>query len=96
MSGAVFVDGMPAVLRQRLALARVDLEEHVLQAGLGAQERGGVLLDVALVLGLELELDDGLAVLELDLADLADLDARGAHGLALARLDRLGVRAARP
>ena len=84
-------DGDAAVLGQRLARARIDLEEHVLEAGLGAQQRGGVLLDVALVLGLELQLDDGLAVLELDLADLADLDAGRAHGLALTRLHGLGV-----
>ena len=86
------VRGPDAAARgQRLAGARVHLEEHVLEPGLGAQQRGGVLLDVALVLLLELHRDHGLAVLELDLADLADLHAGGAHRLALSGLDRLGV-----
>ena len=81
----------PAAVLERLAVARVDLEEHVLQAGLRPQERRGVVLDEAVVLRLELELHDRVAVLELDLADLADLDPGYAHGLALAGLHRLGV-----
>ena len=91
MSGAVFAEEMRPFSGSGLPVPGVDLEEHVLQAGLGAQQRGGVLLDVALVLGLQLQLDHGLAVLELDLADLADLHAGGAHRLALTRLDGLGV-----
>src|SRR3712207_7714649 len=48
---------------------------------------GRVLLDELLVLAVELQLDDGAPVLELHLPDLPDLDAGGAHRLALAGLE---------
>ena len=67
---------------------RLELGHHVLQPGLGPQQHGRVAVDAA-VLRLHLHGDDGLAVLELDVRDLADLDARDVHGLALARRDRL-------
>jgi hypothetical protein len=71
--------------RQR---AWVELHEHVLEARLRAQEHLGVAVD-RLVLVLDLQLDDRDAVLELDAADVADLDAGDVHGLALAGHDCL-------
>ena len=44
-----------------------------LSAGLGPQQRGRVLADQPLVLGIDDHLDDGLAVAQRDLADVADL-----------------------
>jgi hypothetical protein len=85
-------DADPAALGQRLALAGIDLQEHVLRPGLGAQQRAGALAQQVAVLPLELELDDRLAVLELDLADVAHAHARHHDRLALPRRDRLGVR----
>ena len=76
----------------RLVAARLEVDEHVLEAGLGPQQRAGVLPDHALVLGVDDHLDHGLAVLQLDVADVADADAGDAHGLALARGDGLGGR----
>jgi hypothetical protein len=66
----------------------VEREEHVLQPGLRPQQDGGVAMD-RLVLVLDLHHDDGAPVLELHLADLADLDARDVHRLPLPRDDRL-------
>ena len=83
-------------LLERAALARVDLDEHVLRAGLGAQQGARALAEQALVLAVELELHDGPAVLELDLADVADPHAGHDDGLALPRGDRLGVGRAPP
>ena len=69
--------------------AGIERQVHVLEAGLGAQQDGGVLVD-RLVLVLDLHLDDRAAVLEGHVADVADLDAGDVHGLALAGHDRLG------
>src|SRR5829696_4409267 len=66
-----------------------ELGDHVLQAGLGAQQDGRVLVD-AVVARLDLHADDRSAVLELDALDLADLDARDVDRLPLARRDGLG------
>ena len=90
-SGAVFSSGTvppssisPAVLR-----ARVHLEEHVLEAGLRAQQDRRVLVD-GQVVAVDAEGDDGDAVLELDVLDVADLDAGDPERLALAGDDGLG------
>ena len=72
--------------------ARVDLQEHVLERRLRAQERRGVLAHHVLVGVLDVELHDRPAVLEPDAADLADLDTGHAHGLPAAGLHRLRVR----
>ena len=74
----------------RVVAARLEVDEHVLQAGLRPQQRAGVLPDHALVLGVDDHLDHGLAVLQLDVADVADADARDADGLTLARGHGLG------
>ena len=68
----------------RVAAARLELDEHVLQAGLGPQQRGRVGVDQVLVLAVDVHPDDRAAVLELDVADVADPHAGDAHGLALA------------
>ena len=62
--------------------ARIESKEHVLQAGLRPQQDRGVAIDRR-ELGLDLHVDHGLAVLERDRADLADLDPRDVHRLAL-------------
>ena len=68
--------------------ARIELEEHVLKAGLRAQQDGRVLVDRQ-----ELPVDrhghDGVPVLVVDGGDVADPDAGHPDGLALARGDRL-------
>jgi hypothetical protein len=68
------------------------LDEHVLQAGLRAQQRARVLMDEPLVLRVDRHRHDRVAALEVDLADVADPHARDADRLALARRDRLGGR----
>ena len=73
----------PAVLR-----ARVELDDHVVEAGLGAQQRGGVLVDRR-VLAPDLHRHDRAPVDEVDLGDVADVDARHLDRLALARRHRL-------
>ena len=74
---------------RRAVAARLEVDEHVLQPGLGPQQRRGVLPDHALVLGVDDQLDDGPAVDQLDLADVTDPYARHAHRLALAGGDGL-------
>ena len=82
-----------AGLRGRRAVGpRLEVDEHVLQAGPGPQQRAGVGADHPLVLGVDHHLDDGLAVAQLDGADVADPHAGHAHGLALARDHGLGGR----
>ena len=75
--------------------ARLQLEEHVLQAGLRAQEHGRVRVDHAGVLGVDVHRHDPAAVLEVDARDVADAHAGHADGLPLAGGDRLGGREAR-
>ena len=70
------------------AVARVELQEHVLQPRLRPQQDRGVLVDRR-VLAPDLHLHHGATVLELHRADVADLHAGDVHGLALARHDRL-------
>ena len=69
---------------RRVAAAGLELDEHVLQAGLGPQQRGRVGVDEVLVLRVDVHPHDRAAVLELDLADVADPHAGDADGLALA------------
>ncbi len=74
----------PALLRQRSRRGpRVQLDEHVLQPGLGPQERRRVLADEVVVLAVERHRDDRAAVLQLGLGDVTDADARHADRLAL-------------
>ena len=77
------------------ARARVELDEHVLQARPRAERRGGVGEDRQLVVvdhvPVQVHRHDPDAVLGIDPGDLPDLDARDPHGLALTRDDRLGV-----
>src|SRR4051794_27190107 len=68
--------------------ARRQLDNHVVQAGLRTQQRGRVLVHVRVLLA-DLQRDDRAAVLELDLAQLADRHAGDVDRLALARRDRL-------
>ena len=83
--------------RDRLALgelagvlgARVQLGDHVLEAGLGPQQHGRVAVDAACSRSMSMPMTR-LAVLELDAGDLADLDAGDVDRLALARRDGLG------
>ena len=84
-------DPLPVLQLTGLRRAGRELGDHVLQAGLRAQEHARVLVDRDRVL-LELERDDRLAALEPHARDLADLDAGDVDGLALARRDRLGAR----
>ncbi len=69
--------------------ARIELEEHVLQAGLRTEQDRRVLVD-----GEELAVDghrhDRVTVLVVDGVDVADADARHPDGLSLAWGDRLG------
>ena len=69
-------------------VARVHLDDHVLQAGLRAQQHRRVLVDRRVLLA-DLQVDDGDAVLERDLADLADRHAGDVDRLALAGDDGL-------
>ncbi len=65
-----------ALLRHgSLAGSRHELDEHVVEPGLGPQESGGVGVDEILVLVLDVHLHHGDAVLELDVADVPDLHA---------------------
>ena len=82
-------DREAALGHRRVAAARLQVDEHVLQPGLGPQQRGRVGVDQILVLGIEVHLDHGVAVLEVDAADVADAHAGDAHGLALAGDDGL-------
>ena len=82
-------DREAALGHRRVAAARLQVDEHVLQPGLGPQQRGRVGVDQILVLGVEVHLDHGVAVLEVDAADVADAHAGDAHGLALAGDDGL-------
>ena len=59
-----------------------------LQAGLRPQQHRRVLVDRQ-VLAIDVERDDGAAVLELDLRDVADADAGDPERLALTGDDRL-------
>ena len=61
-----------------------------LRFGLRAQEQPGVRVDQRRVLGLDVHPDDGVAVLDADRVDLADLDPGDHHGLPLARGHGLG------
>ena len=70
--------------------ARVDLDHHVVEAGLRAQQQRGVLLDQLGLVVVDLHRHLGLAVLEIDRRDVADLDAGDDHRLALARRHGLG------
>ena len=90
-SGSVCETGIrpPSGSRPAASVPGVELGDHVLQAGLGPQQDRGVAVD-AVVARLDLHADDRAAVLELDALDLADLDARDVHRLALARRDGLG------
>ena len=69
--------------------ARIELEEHVLERRRRAHQDRRVLVDRQ-VLALDREGHDALAVLEVDVGDVADLDAGDADRLALAGHDRLG------
>ena len=92
-SGAVFLVGIvpPSGIIAGGLGPRVELEEHVLQAGTRAQEDRRVLVDRE-ELAVDPERDDRDAVLELDVLDLPDLDAGDVDRLALAGDDRLGGR----
>ena len=57
---------------------------------LGRSRRVRVGVDEVLVLGVEVQRDHGVAVLQADLRDVADAHARDAHRLALAGRDGLG------
>jgi hypothetical protein len=70
-------------------MAGRELDDHVVEPGLGAQQRGGVAVDRR-VLVPDLHRHDGAAVLQVDVADLAHVDARHLHGLPLPGRDRLG------
>ena len=89
-SGAVFADGIvsPSSYSPAEARARVELEEHVLERRRRAHQDRRVLVDRQ-VLALDREGHDALAVLEVDVGDVADLDAGDADRLALAGDDRL-------
>src|SRR3954453_12298503 len=71
-----------------LLRAWVQLEEHVLESGARPQQNGRVLID-GQVLAVDAERDDRAAVLELDILDLPDLDARDVDRLPLPGDDRL-------
>ena len=88
--GQRLVDRDGAALRRlaRRARARVELDDHVVQAGLGAQQRRGVLVDRR-VLAPDLHRHHRAPVDEVHLGDVADVDARHLDRLALARRHRL-------
>ena len=69
--------------------ARIDLDHHVVQAGLRPQQQRGVVVDQRRVLVVDLHADHGVAVLELHAGDLADLDPGDVDRLALAGRDGL-------
>ena len=69
--------------------ARVELHGHVLQPRARAHQDRGVLVDQLLVRPVDAHGHDRAPVLELDLPDVADLDARHVHRLALTRRDGL-------
>src|SRR4051812_24026753 len=73
------------------AVARRDLDEHVLERGLGPQQGRRVLADQVVVVAVELDVHVRKAVLELHARDAADLDAGHSHRLALPGLHRLSV-----
>jgi hypothetical protein len=79
-----------AVLDVPLGGAGIDLDHHVVEVGFRPQQQAGVGVDQFEVLGFDVHADDGVAVLEVDRGDLADLDAGDVDGLALARRHRLG------
>ena len=83
--------GDQATLRQRpgTPVAGVELDVHVLEAGLRPQQGAGVAVD-GRVPAPDLELHDGHPVLELDVADLAHRHAGDGHALPLSGRDRLG------
>jgi hypothetical protein len=66
------------------------LDDHVLEPGLGPQEHRRVAADALGPAAADLHGHDRAALDELDLLDLAHVDAGDGHGLALARRDRLG------
>ena len=68
---------------------RVELQEHVLQAGARPGEDGGVGVDDVAVLRIDVHLDLRDAVLQADRADLADLHSGDPHRLALPGRERL-------
>ena len=71
-------------------VAGVDLDRDVLELGLRPKQEGGVAVDVAAVLRLDLHRHERHAPLEVDGRDFADLGPRDRDRLALARGDRLG------
>src|SRR6185503_1355883 len=73
----------------RAVAARVELDEHVLQPGLRAQQRAGVAVDEVVVLRVEVERDDRDAVADAHLADVPHPHAGDPHGLPLPGHDRL-------
>ncbi len=73
------------------ACAGVDLDHHVVEVRFRPQQQRRVGVDQLQVLGLDVHADDGVAFLEVDRGDLADLDAGDHDRLPLARGDRLRV-----
>ncbi len=65
--------------------ARVELGDHVREAGLGSQQHGRVAVDPVRVLRIDLHRHDRLALLERHAGDLADRHARHGDRLSLAR-----------
>ncbi len=63
--------------------ARIELQEHVLEPGLGPQQDRRVLIDRQ-ELAVDVHRDDGDAVVDLDVGDVADAHTRDPHGLPLA------------
>ena len=74
----------------RGACARIDLQHHVVEAGLRAQHRRGVAVER--VVGVDLHRHDRPPVHEVDLRQLAHVDPGDLHRLALAGGDGLGGR----
>ena len=70
--------------------ARIDLQHHVVEAGLRAQHRRGVAVER--VVGVDLHRHDRAPVHEVDLRQLAHVDPGDLHRLALAGGDGLGGR----
>ena len=80
----------PSLSPRRALRPRVELDDHVVQAGLRAQQQRGVGVDQRRVLVVDLHAHHRVAILEVHAGDLADLDPGDVHGLALTR--RYGLR----